>query len=528
MLGEGATTRQAAAALYLSPKTVEYHLRHVYMKLGDATPGPRSPTCCSSPRRRPRCRSEAMRTVVLAALLALIAATPAAAGYRAAPGRVTFALPPEHPYIPSIEAVAALPGGASIVAGTSGRRAFVARLRADGGLDRRYGRSGVAHPDGIFVAGIAVAGDGSVTVVMDARAGASPPPRLVRLDPGGKVDRGYGDGGKLDLTRLNGEGPVAATPDGGVVVAGSRDDDKGSAAVRVTPAGAIDTGFGGGLAPIENGAAALAVQPDGRVLVAGERPGDEDTALHSAPDAARRRGRAGPVVPGRAPAHHRGRPRVRSRGPRIGGRHEREDRARRGRARAARRRRRPDVLRLRAGPPGDPVALFPLAGGALVAGTDRDASVRLARLGADGAGVAASGTRVGLGGGSVDDHRLGGGFYTLAGGVLRPDGERAAGGVGGPHGAGRRGGRRRRHLHPARADRAAAAGRARARLRARDARAARAGPRDRLGCGARALERARAGAGDACGGAAARWRAGTSSSGGPGGTRRPGCARAGA
>ena len=34
MLADGATTRQAAAALYLSPKTVEYHLRHVYLKLG--------------------------------------------------------------------------------------------------------------------------------------------------------------------------------------------------------------------------------------------------------------------------------------------------------------------------------------------------------------------------------------------------------------------------------------------------------------------------------------------------------------
>jgi DNA-binding CsgD family transcriptional regulator len=33
-LAAGATTRQAAAALYLSPKTVEYHLRHVYLKLG--------------------------------------------------------------------------------------------------------------------------------------------------------------------------------------------------------------------------------------------------------------------------------------------------------------------------------------------------------------------------------------------------------------------------------------------------------------------------------------------------------------
>jgi class 3 adenylate cyclase len=33
MLAEGATTREAASRLYLSPKTVEYHLRHVYDKL---------------------------------------------------------------------------------------------------------------------------------------------------------------------------------------------------------------------------------------------------------------------------------------------------------------------------------------------------------------------------------------------------------------------------------------------------------------------------------------------------------------
>jgi len=33
MLVDGRTTRQAAAALFLSPKTIEYHLRHVYTKL---------------------------------------------------------------------------------------------------------------------------------------------------------------------------------------------------------------------------------------------------------------------------------------------------------------------------------------------------------------------------------------------------------------------------------------------------------------------------------------------------------------
>jgi DNA-binding CsgD family transcriptional regulator len=34
LLAEGRTTREAAAALFLSPKTVEYHLRNAYRKLG--------------------------------------------------------------------------------------------------------------------------------------------------------------------------------------------------------------------------------------------------------------------------------------------------------------------------------------------------------------------------------------------------------------------------------------------------------------------------------------------------------------
>ncbi len=34
LLSGGSTTREAASALFLSPKTIEYHLRHVYQKLG--------------------------------------------------------------------------------------------------------------------------------------------------------------------------------------------------------------------------------------------------------------------------------------------------------------------------------------------------------------------------------------------------------------------------------------------------------------------------------------------------------------
>jgi DNA-binding CsgD family transcriptional regulator len=37
LLTEGRTTREAAGALFLSPKTVEYHLRNIYTKLGIAS-----------------------------------------------------------------------------------------------------------------------------------------------------------------------------------------------------------------------------------------------------------------------------------------------------------------------------------------------------------------------------------------------------------------------------------------------------------------------------------------------------------
>ena len=33
LLAAGKTTREAAAAIFVSPKTIEYHLRHVYSKL---------------------------------------------------------------------------------------------------------------------------------------------------------------------------------------------------------------------------------------------------------------------------------------------------------------------------------------------------------------------------------------------------------------------------------------------------------------------------------------------------------------
>ena len=39
ILASGKTTRETAAALFLSPKTIEYHLRSIYGKLGISSRG---------------------------------------------------------------------------------------------------------------------------------------------------------------------------------------------------------------------------------------------------------------------------------------------------------------------------------------------------------------------------------------------------------------------------------------------------------------------------------------------------------
>ncbi len=56
MLAEGATTKEAAAALFLSPKTVEYHLRHIYQKLGIRFRGELSAAKARPVRRRASAR----------------------------------------------------------------------------------------------------------------------------------------------------------------------------------------------------------------------------------------------------------------------------------------------------------------------------------------------------------------------------------------------------------------------------------------------------------------------------------------
>ena len=59
VLAEGHTTREAAAKLFLSPKTVDYHLRHVYRKLGIGSRAALADALGADPREQTRCPPDA-------------------------------------------------------------------------------------------------------------------------------------------------------------------------------------------------------------------------------------------------------------------------------------------------------------------------------------------------------------------------------------------------------------------------------------------------------------------------------------
>ena len=50
LAAQGLTTRRIAEALFVTPKTVEYHLRHVYQKLSISSRGELAQTLCGSPQ----------------------------------------------------------------------------------------------------------------------------------------------------------------------------------------------------------------------------------------------------------------------------------------------------------------------------------------------------------------------------------------------------------------------------------------------------------------------------------------------
>ncbi|HVQ60403.1 MAG TPA: hypothetical protein VMS60_16010 [Solirubrobacterales bacterium] len=98
----------------------------------------------------------------------------------------------------------------------------VARFRADGTLDRSFGRDGMVAPDALRgipdVHGVAVEGDGRI-VVVGARAGEF---RALRFLPDGTLDRRFGLDGlqQIGLDGAAGAGAAFTQPDGRVVAGG--------------------------------------------------------------------------------------------------------------------------------------------------------------------------------------------------------------------------------------------------------------------------------------------------------------------
>lgn len=220
----------------------------------------------------------------------------------------------------SVSAVTRQPDGKLVVAGTtlgspglgnSTNNFALARYNPDGSLDTRFGQNGrvitdLAQVRGGRAAGVAVQNDGKIIVVgtgsRGLRPGTYPSIVLVRYQPDGRLDRSFGDGGKVFLDELVLGIKVADVTglviqsDGKIAVAftaltfnsnNNYREEHEFAVLRFNRDGRLDVDFGyGGLAitdfasdPLIDGwdnfgseAAALdvALQSDGKIIVAGK------------------------------------------------------------------------------------------------------------------------------------------------------------------------------------------------------------------------------------------------------------------
>lgn len=196
--------------------------------------------------------------------------------------------------------VAAEPDGGSVAVGESGAgkstRLIVARFTAGGGLDRHFGRRGIATgpavrtPRGTGSLGraVAVEGNGKIVVVGTAtdRTGTARQGLLVeRFNASGSLDRSFGSHGVVNaLSDSFGDGYAVALQPGGDILAAGAADAAGSgngsyprsAVVRLNGSGRPIGSFGRhGVAVNDLGpysyALAVASASGGRVVIAGSQ-----------------------------------------------------------------------------------------------------------------------------------------------------------------------------------------------------------------------------------------------------------------
>lgn len=205
--------------------------------------------------------------------------------------------------------------GNSTSTGTDGsKNIVVARMNADGTTDTTFGQANDGTPDGVFnlslsdgddvADALAVAGDGSVVVVGTSAGADGKNLAVARLAADGSLDKAFGKDGKdgtpegvvgLSLGKGDDQGAaVAVEPDGKVVVAGSTTSVGGGSSnvfvARMLADGALDPTFGtakdetpDGVVNLSFGdgddtAAAVAVS-GGKVLVAGTSKQGDSTDM---------------------------------------------------------------------------------------------------------------------------------------------------------------------------------------------------------------------------------------------------------
>ena len=236
--------------------------------------------------------------VACLAAFSLLPAVPAAAA--GAPGRVAFSVATKVP-LSNVDAggagaAVALPDGGAVMLAFTGSAGLTAvALRADGSPDPSFGSRGIAR----IAVPVSFSGtqqllrrpDGRLLAV-GTRAPASrfglPRFTIVGLTAHGALDPSFGIGGVAELelqASCGGDcGAAALAPDGSIVITGSVGEASapGSGSmrwivIRLTPAGALDPGFGlpviDGPAGLNTGGSATVVRPSGQVVVLGTHAG---------------------------------------------------------------------------------------------------------------------------------------------------------------------------------------------------------------------------------------------------------------
>ncbi len=194
-------------------------------------------------------------------------------------------------------AVAMLPDGGVVAAGTRQGDFVLTRFRADGSLDGQFGAGGSvvtdlgAADDTAYA--VTVAPDGSIV----AAGGSGGSFAFARYRGDGSLDTFFGQRGKALYAMGAGPnvvGGVAIEPDGSIVAAGA--SGATVALLRLTPDGAEDPSFGvGGALTIANlqtrqdlgstdHTEGVALQPDGKILVANRTASGHFGVLRLNPD----------------------------------------------------------------------------------------------------------------------------------------------------------------------------------------------------------------------------------------------------